>query len=102
MNVYFAFLGQNPQVHAFCKTGNLRKRAVYINNEDLSPMVIILLDNLMEFCMKNCELFSKYQLQVQPVNENLHLVPDNRLKEEVLPLALPVWGCLSIDSQFSL
>lgn len=77
MNVYFAFLGQNPQVHAFCKTGNLRQRAVCINNEALSPTVIILPNNLLGFCVKNCQLLSKYQLQVQPVHENLHLVSDN-------------------------
>lgn len=42
MNVYFAFLAQNPQVHVFCKADDLRKWAVYINSEALSPMVIIL------------------------------------------------------------
>lgn len=102
MNVYFAFLGQSPQVHAFCKTGNLRKRAIYINNEALSPMVIILPNNFLEFCVEKCQLLSKYQLQVQPVHENLHLVPDRGSKEQVLPMALPVWRWFFIDSQFLL
>lgn len=92
MNVYFAFLGQNPQVHAFCKTGKLRKWAVYINNEVLSPTVIILPNNLLEFCVKNCQLLSKYQLQVQPVHENLHLVPDNGNKRGNVAYGLTYLG----------
>lgn len=101
MDVYLVFSGQNPQVHAFCKAGNLRKWAVYINNEALSSMVISLPNKFLEFCVEKCQLLSKYQ-QVQPVHENLHLVPNNRWKEQMLPMALPVWGCLSVDSQFPL
>lgn len=65
-------------------------------------MVIILPNNLLEFCVKNCQLLSKYQLQVQPVHENLHLVPDNGNKRGNVAYGLPIWGCLSIDSLVAL
>lgn len=61
MDVYLVFSGQNPQVHAFCKAGNLRKWAVYINNEALSPMVISLPNKFLEFCVEKCQLLSNYQ-----------------------------------------
>lgn len=56
MNLYFAFLDQNTQVHVFSKTGNLRKWAVCINNEALSPMVIILPNNFLEFCVEKMSI----------------------------------------------